>query len=102
MSISAHQVHLFLDKYPLHLYGDDLESFLEEIHYIYISSNPINSDEIRAHFHKINDILDVLSFADANTVFSHICDLCYLHEYLAFSHGMSVGIRIMQEINKLP
>ena len=102
MSISAQQVHEYLDTHPIRCYEGDLDTFLEVIHYAYLSSNPINSTEIQTFYRSLNDILDKLSFSDADSLTTLVGQLCYHHEYLAFSHGLSVGMRIMQEISDLP
>lgn len=102
MAISAQQVHDYLDKHPIRCYEDDLDTFLEVIHYAYISRNSINSTEIKDLFRSVSDILDKLSFSEADRLTTLICQLCYHHEYLSFSHGLSVGMRIMHEISDLP
>ena len=102
MSVHTSQVFDYLDTHPVNQHDGDFTSVLEMLHYIYTSSNPIDNEHLRNHFQKVRYILDTLSKEDADTLFSVMCDLYYELEKTAFSHGITVGMHLMTEVNTLP
>lgn len=98
MSIHIEQVCAYLDAHPLRKYPGDFESLLEMIHYIYTSNNPIDHTEIRRSFQQVDTILASLPLSESDRLFSIVSELCFQHEYTAFSHGILVGLLLMTEL----
>lgn len=102
MSIHTNDVFDYLDTHPVCLHDGDFQSLLEMLHYIYSASNPIDSDAIREGFRGLGPILDRLPGEESETLFSLTCGLCHAHELAGFSHGLTVGMHLMTEVNALP
>lgn len=102
MSVHTSQVFDYLDSHPVSRYEGDFQSLLEMLHYIYTTCNPVDSDMIRGKFRELGDVLSQLSNDDLNVVSDIVCALCFEHEQIAFSHGLSVGMHLMTEVNYLP
>ena len=102
MSIHTDQVYEYLDTHPVSLYEGDFQSLLGMLHYIYVTCNPIDSAAIRGQFSQLSDAMETLSLEEQDVLFGCACDLCWEHQKTAFSHGLTVGMHLMTEINGLP
>lgn len=101
MSIHISQVFEYLDAHPISCYEGNFESLLEALHYVYTTSNPIDSEEIRGEFQRLHSILEKLPHTDRNALYQIVSDLCFEYELRSFSHGLVVGMNLMTEINAL-
>lgn len=102
MSIHLSQVYKYLDGHPISRHPGDFQSLLEMIHYIYTTANPIDNEQIRAHFLSFDFLTAKLTFQEHDRVFDTVCDLCMELEKAAFSHGILVGITLMHELDTIP
>lgn len=94
MSIHTSQVFEYLDAHPIRSYEGNFESFL--------ASNPIDSEEIRLEGQRVQHILEKLLRSDADALYQTVYDLCFAYALCAFSHGLTVGMHLMTEVNALP
>ena len=87
-----------LEKNPPNYGYPDADSILDMLHMWYAQWNPVNSDQIKEDFLK----LESLFFANKNVKTDDMMDiitrLCWNHEHLAFLEGLRVGIRLAQEL----
>lgn len=89
------------EQTPNYIY-DDANSILELLCYCYMDSNPVDSAVIRYQFMEMDSILNRLSLAENDAIFSLVCNLCIAHERQAFRDGIQVGMQLFSELNELP
>ena len=89
-----------LSEQPLGNNSNVCSSIMDILHLGYSEVSPIDNAFLQSKFGAIESILSSLSFEDANTLFSTVSEICAETEHLAFSAGVKVGVRLVQEISK--
>ena len=102
MSVHINQVLEYLDQQRVCQKAENMESLMEMLHYAYTRYNTVDSEEIRALFARLREIWEPVSMRDSDELFSLVCELCMEHEVLTFSQGVSAGMLLMTEVNRLP
>lgn len=102
MSVYFHEIRDYLDAYPLRGHNGGFTTAIEMLYEIYTMHNTIDSKELRDWFRKLRNQTASLSDETADAIFCSVCELCLMHEQLAFSHGIAAGIHLMTEVNMLP
>ena len=102
MAVRMNDVLDYLEEQRIVQKAENMESLMEMLHYAYTQYNIVDSEEIRVLFARLRKIWEPVSMKDADDMFSIVCELCMEHEVLAFSHGVSAGMLLMSEVNRLP
>ena len=75
MKITSNQVLEYLNNHPIRNHNGGLNSLLEMLHYIYTTINPVDNDNIRSLFLRVEDILSPLPAEQSETLFWTISEL---------------------------
>lgn len=78
--------------------GCGAESLTGMLCYWYRHFNPINSDEIRDNFIKLEDAMAALTFQQRERIDAVTTELCIQHEDRAFEEGFRVGAGLVLEL----
>ena len=89
----------YIQNNPRQYGNEDINSVIYLIYDCFTELNPIDTEEIRAYFGEINDVVERLTVEENDCVFSVVCQLCSVHERLAFVEGFRMGMQLMMEIN---
>lgn len=73
-------------------------SLLEMLYMWYVEWNPINSAQIRQDFSVLEDCFFSGTDKKLDNALDVVTRLCQQHEQLAFLEGLSVGVRLAQEL----
>ena len=92
---------LYLEQHPLSLYPGEFSSLLDELHWIYTESNPVENAHIRALFRNIDTILQKIPPKESDEIFSLTSQLCFEYESQAFSHGILAGLHLAKQLYDL-
>lgn len=88
------QVNTYLENRP----ASHSEPVLELLSQFYTIDNPVDNVAIRCRFEKLDQILQPLTLAQNNQVFSLVCDLCTEHTHKAFLEGVQAGYSLSREL----
>ena len=75
-------------------------SISELLYESYTEEKPIDTEEIRAGFREINQIINRLTIQENDSVFTIVCRLCSQHERQAFLEGLRVGVQLFRELTQ--
>lgn len=101
MAIHSHQIIEYLDAHPISRHEGDFNSLLEMLFSAYTDCNPIDSEQLRARFHAVDELLSKLSFEDAEKLYSLVYSLCFEFEHISFYNGLSAGMHLMTELSSI-
>ena len=76
----------------------DIHTILDALFYVYQDLNPTDSEEIKACFSRLNDILGKLPLRECDKVWNLTCQLCTEHARSAFQTGVQVGAKLITEL----
>lgn len=82
-------------------YGDDAQSVLEMLYNVYNEHNGVDNNEIQQDFEDLYEAMHGKTLREKDRVIDAVCRLCRDHEKRGFTDGISLGIRLAQEV-KLP
>ena len=98
MNPYIHQVRAYIEQHPISCRYEDIHTISELLYECYTEVNPIETDEIRADFQKINRMISGLSVQDNDRIFALVCHLCTQQERSAFLEGLRVGMQLLIEL----
>ena len=101
MSIHIHEMLDYLDVHPLRD-CDSGASVMGVLCDVYTMHSTVDREELRNLLGKLAPLRESLSREASDVLFSAVGDLCMEHERLAFSHGVVVGMLLMEELTALP
>ena len=87
-----------LDKNPPSYGYEDANSLLEMLYMWYVEWNPINSEEIRQDYLKLESLFMGRPEKKLDDEMDIVTRLCQNHEQVAFLEGLRVGIRLANEL----
>lgn len=90
----------YLEKLKAALAGWGDPPVLEVLYGCYRELYPSDSEEIRANFTALNDVLDKLTLKECDQVWDLTCMLCADHEREGFLAGLYVGVELAMELMK--
>lgn len=82
-------------------YGDDAQSVLEMLYNAYNEYNGIDNHEIKQDFEDLYEAMHGKTLREKDQVIDAVCRLCRDHEKRGFTDGITLGLRLAQEV-KLP
>ena len=87
-----------LDRNPPCYGYKSADSLLDMLYMWYVEWNPINSEQIRQDFFKLQSYFCGCTEKQMDEALEIITHLCQNHEHLAFLEGLRVGIRLAHEM----
>lgn len=87
-----------LDKTPPCYGYQAANSLLDMLYMWYVEWNPINSEEIRQDFMKLESYLTGCTEKQVDDAMDIFTRLCQNHEQIAFLEGLHAGIRLACEL----
>lgn len=88
----------FLAENPPAFEDDDVHSFIELLYKCYMEGNTGLEPQAKDYFRRLDDMLRSLTLEENNNVFYLVCDLCILHERVAFKEGVLAGYSLASEL----
>ena len=79
----------------------DGESVLSLLYEVYSDNNRIYDDQIKADFAELYQALNGMPLREMDWIINPVCALCRDHERNGFVHGVQVGIRLGQEVQRI-
>ena len=95
--VQALEIHVASRKLIL---GDG-ESVLSLLYEAYGDINPMYDDQIKADFAELYQALNGMPLQEMDRNVNPVCALCRDHERNGFAHGVQVGIRLVQEVQRI-
>lgn len=87
-----------LDRNPPNYGYPEANSLLEMLYMWYVEWNPVNSEEIKEDFLKLETCFCCCTEKQTDEFMDIISRLCQNHEQTAFLEGLRVGIRLAYEL----
>ena len=88
----------YIENIKAHLTQLEPESVMEMLYGSYREQNRPEPRGIQENFAYLNDILGKLPLREMDEVWYRICDLCTEYQKMAFTDGVGVGAKLMQEL----
>ena len=79
----------------------DGESVLSLLYEAYGDINSMYDDQIKADFVELYQALNGMPLQEMDRNVNPVCALCRDHERNGFAHGVQVGIRLVQEVQRI-
>ena len=79
----------------------DGESLVSLLYEAYGDVNRIDDDQIKADFGELYRLLNGMPLQEMDRIVNPVCALCRDHERNGFAHGVQVGIRLVQEVQRI-
>lgn len=79
----------------------DGESLLSLLYEAYEDVNRIDDAQIKADFGELYRLLNGMPLREMDWIINPVCTLCRDHERSGFIHGVQVGIRLEQEVQRI-
>lgn len=79
----------------------DGESVISLLYEAYGDINRMYDDQIKADFAELYQALNGMPLQEMDWIINPVCALCQDHERNGFVHGLQVGIRLAQEIQRI-
>ena len=79
----------------------DGKSVLSLLYEAYGDINPMYDDQIKADFAELYQALNGMPLQEMDRIVNPVCALCRDHERNGFLHGVQVGIRLVQEVQRI-
>lgn len=78
----------------------DVESILSLLYEAYGDVNRIDDDQIKSDFRELYCALNGMPLWEMDRIINPVCTLCRDHERSGVVHGVLVGIRLAQEVQR--
>lgn len=79
----------------------DGETVLSLLYEAYSDLNRMYDDQIKADFAELYQALNGMPLQEMDRNVNPVCALCRDHERNGFAHGVQVGIRLVQEVQRI-
>lgn len=79
----------------------DGETVLSLLYEAYSDLNRMYDDQIKADFAELYQALNGMPLQEMDRIVNPVCALCRDHERNGFLHGVQVGIRLVQEVQRI-
>ena len=79
----------------------DGETVLSLLYEVYSDLNRMYDDQIKADFAELYQALNGMPLQEMDRNVNPVCALCRDHERNGFLHGGQVGIRLVQEVQRI-
>lgn len=99
MNQAVEKLKTYLKEQPLNAAYQDAQSLLELLCYLYMTESPVESAMIRYQYHQIDEIVNRLTLAENDRLFSITVDLCDACTRKAFIDGIKVGYHLREELS---
>ena len=80
---------------------EDGDSVLSLLYEAYGDVNRIDDDQVKADFAELYRLLNGMPLQEMDWIINPVCTLCRNHERNGFVHGVQVGIRLGQEVQRI-
>lgn len=88
-----------LTSQPMEFHDWDAESLLDFLFCCYTEDYPLENEDIRRCYERMEPVFEGLPREDSNHLFQNIAELCIAYERAAFIEGLRVGVALEKEIN---
>ena len=85
-----------LEEHPPNF--NDGDSVLTMLYECYNEANPFDSEQIRADFHALYEVMNGKTLREMDEIVYPVCTLCRDHEKTGFLEGVKVGFLLAHEI----
>lgn len=92
-------LHDHLSSQPMDFHDWDADTLLDFIFCCYTADHPLDNDNIRRCYAKLEPIFDKLPNYLTNQLFQNIAELCIAYEQTAFIEGLRIGVALEQEVS---
>ena len=99
MNQAIEKLKTYLKEQPINAAYQDAESLLELLCYLYMTESPVESATIRYQYHQVDQIVNRLTLAENDQLFSVTVNLCDTCTRKGFLDGIKVGYRLLQELS---
>ena len=102
MNSTIEKLKAYLEEQPVNAAYNDAQSLLELLCYIYMTETPVDGATIRYQYQQIDNIINRLTLAENDQIFSITVALCDACTRKAFMDGVKIGYHLLEELSANP